>query len=65
MSWPSTPHGLFAAAPPHEPKALDRLVVATEHQTLRDTGELFLGDVNVLAGDPGEFATRLDKIDRG
>jgi hypothetical protein len=45
-------------------KAWERLVAATEHQNLRDTGELFLGDANVLAGDPGDLIERLDEIDR-
>lgn len=47
-----------------DPKARERLVAATEHQNLRDTGELFLGDANILAGDPGDLAERLDEIDR-
>ncbi|WP_410595507.1 hypothetical protein [Amycolatopsis sp. lyj-23] len=47
-----------------DPKARERLVAATEHQNRRDTGELFLGDAGVPAGDPGELARRLDEIDR-
>ncbi|MFI5614957.1 hypothetical protein [Amycolatopsis sp. NPDC051903] len=48
-----------------DPKARERLVAATEHQNLRDTGELFLGDAKVLVGDPTDLAVRLDEIDRG
>lgn len=32
----------------------------TAYQNMRDTGELFLGDANILTGNPGE----LDEIVR-